>query len=102
MTNQQIEAAHIAFAIEYLQVRGYQVLLLKKWRDAASPSELARLARIKPTTLCMRLTKASCPPFECERGPSGRILAIVPNPALIAYLKQPSQKGKKLKQAHKL
>ncbi|MCG3778252.1 MAG: hypothetical protein JW388_0965 [Nitrospira sp.] len=101
-TNKEIEDAHVAFAIEYLQVRGYQVLLMKKWRHAASPGELAKLAGIAPTALCNRLKKDTCPPFDCERGPSGRILSIVPNPALVAFLKQPGQPGVKLKPAHKL
>jgi hypothetical protein len=92
-TDDQINAA-----IGLLRARGYSVTLpqadewvtpVDLWRSHGGGCSLAQFRD--------RLHHSRCPHFQRHVGASGRMTTLRPTPALLAFLIQPSQPGKRLK-----
>jgi hypothetical protein len=90
-------------AISLLRARGYSVTLPKadEWQ---APNDLWLSSVANNITLASfrdRLNHPHCPErhsaLHRKIGKSGRLLMIRPTPALLAFLRQPSQPGKRLK-----
>lgn len=54
--------------------------------EPISLNALSALVRRTPHSLSRSLRNLSCPPFTARRGPTGRLLAVSPDPALVRWL----------------
>ena len=91
MTDAQVNAA-----IALLTARGFSVShpQADEW---TSPIDLWRIAGVG--TLAQfydRLHHSRCPQYQRRVGSSGRMTMLRPTPALIAFLRLPSQPGKRI------
>jgi hypothetical protein len=85
-------------AISLLRSRGYSVTLpqadewitvIDLWRKHGGGCSLAQFRD--------RLHHSRCPNFQRHVGETGRMTTLRPTPELLAFLRQPSQPGKRLK-----
>jgi hypothetical protein len=92
-TENQINAA-----ISLLRSRGYSVTLpqadewvtvIDLWRKHGGIGTIAQFRD--------RLHHPRCPNFQRHVGATGRMTTLRPTPELLAFLRQPSQPGKRLK-----
>ena len=92
------DEADINAAISLLRSRGYSVTLPKAdewvtpvdlWRKHGGIGTLAQFRD--------RLHHPRCPQFQRHVGATGRMTTLRPTPELLAFLRQPSQPGKRLK-----
>jgi len=63
-------------------------------RDWMTPKELAGRAGISAPALCVRLAHPDCPQTPRKQGPTGRLIKIVVNDALLFWVSSPVRPGK--------
>lgn len=92
-------AALTRFAIDHLERHGYTVTLGQAFRDFEPVKQFRESLPVKMngSTLFQRFASAKCPDFDCMRGPSGRIVKVRPNPALVAFCSQPVARNGRLR-----
>lgn len=62
----------------WLKLHGYGIYRLGEWE---APRVFCERVGISPSTLARKMKSRKCPEVEVERGPSGRLLRILSNPA---------------------
>lgn len=75
-----------ALSAEWLKSRGYKVEPDIRYQEFVTPSTLARRLNIGASSIHEKLHDATCPRFEAEYGPSGRLVKLRLNDHLREYL----------------
>lgn len=83
--------------IEILARAGFSIRRPDSLADYCSLEALRErhAPHLSPPGFHARLRDALCPPFTARRGPSGRILEILPTPDLVEFLARPSRPGRR-------
>lgn len=71
-------AAMIEKAETWLNLHGYGIHPLGEWEP---PTALCTRLGISSSTLARKMKSGKCPKVKVDRGPSGRLLALISNPA---------------------
>jgi hypothetical protein len=89
--SQEEDRAFTQLAIEWLERRGYTVTRGIVYRTFITCKQFSMMLPISlgKNGMSRRLKHPNCPAFDAELGPTGRIMKVLPNPALIAFCSQP-------------